>query len=38
MTLVIGIVHKEGIVIAADSQATMQLGVPAKKLNPTKLI
>ena len=38
MTLVVSIMHRKGIIMASDSQATMQRGVPVKRLNQTKLV
>ncbi|MBI2541381.1 hypothetical protein HYV80_01605 [Candidatus Woesearchaeota archaeon] len=37
MTLVIAIKYKDGILIGSDSQATLNRGVPLKKLNQVKL-
>jgi 20S proteasome alpha/beta subunit len=37
MTVVVGLKYKEGIIISSDSQATLNRGVPLKKLNHMKL-
>jgi len=37
MTLVIAVKHKNGVVLGSDSQATLNRGVPLKKLNQVKL-
>lgn len=37
MTLVVGIKYKDGIIVGSDSQATLNRGVPLKKLNQIKL-
>jgi 20S proteasome alpha/beta subunit len=37
MTLVVGVKYKDGIIMGSDSQATLNRGVPLKKLNQAKL-
>ena len=37
MTVVVGLKYKDGIIIGSDSQATLNRGVPLKKLNHMKL-
>tara|TARA_Y100000310_G_scaffold342325_1_gene445068 strand:- start:6194 stop:6598 length:405 start_codon:yes stop_codon:yes gene_type:complete len=37
MTLVVAIKYKDGVIMGSDSQATLNRGVPLKKLNQAKL-
>ena len=37
MTIIVGLVYKDGVIIASDSQSTMNRGAPVKRLNQTKI-